>query len=165
MEKTILDFSSPDAKQQWETVDDGVMGGLSSVRMLFTHDKTCRFEGDVSLENRGGFASIRTRPRAFNLAGHAGLMIRFKGDGKDYRIRLRTDDVHEGTAYQAQFSTKWDEWMLVRLPFEAFIPVFRGQVVRDAPPLDISSVRRIGFMIADKQPGPFRLEIAWVKAF
>jgi monofunctional biosynthetic peptidoglycan transglycosylase len=92
-------------------------------------------------------------------------MVRVKGDGKDYRLRLRTDDTYEGTAYQANFSTEKDEWITVRLPFDEFIPVFRGRVVNDAPQLDLRSIRRMGFMIADKQEGPFRLEIEKVTAY
>lgn len=56
-------------------------------------------------------------------------------------------------------------WIIVRLPFDAFPPVYRGQVMSDAPPLDITAIRRIGFMIADRQEGPFRLEIEWINAY
>jgi hypothetical protein len=165
MEKTIIDFSSPDEPGQWEIINDAVMGGKSESRVSLTGHKTALFAGVVSLENYGGFSSMRTRHRKFDLAGCLGLMIRVKGDGKDYRLRLRTDDAYEGTAYQAHFSTEQDVWTTARLAFEAFIPVFRGRVVEDAPPLDLSAIQSIGFMIADKQAGPFRLEVEWVKAY
>jgi monofunctional biosynthetic peptidoglycan transglycosylase len=165
MEKTIIDFSSSDEQESWEIINDAVMGGVSESRISITEKKTALFQGTVSLENSGGFSSIRTHPRDFELSGYQGLMVRVKGDGKDYRLHLRTDDTYEGTAYQAHFSTEKDEWITVRLPFDDFIPVFRGRIINDAPQLDLRSIRRMGFMIADKQEGPFRLEIEWVKSY
>ena len=165
MEKMIIDFSSPDEQERWEIINDAVMGGVSESRISIIDNKAALFQGNVSLENYGGFASMRSRPREFELAGSKGLIIRVNGDGKDYRLRLRTDNTYEGIAYQTHFSTEQDRWITARLSFEAFTPVFRGMVVNDAPPLDITAIRRIGFMIADKQAGPFRLEIEWVKAY
>jgi monofunctional biosynthetic peptidoglycan transglycosylase len=108
---------------------------------------------------------MRTHPREFDLSKYHGLIVRVKGDGKDYRLRLRTDNGHDGIAYQTHFSTEKDSWIAARLPFDAFIPVFRGRVIEDAPELNVSGIRRIGFMISDKQAGPFRLEIEWIKAY
>ena len=161
----IIDFSSPDEQERWEIINDAVMGGVSESRISIIDNKAALFQGNVSLENYGGFASMRSRPREFKLAGSKGLIIRVNGDGKDYRLRLRTDNTYEGIAYQTHFSTEQDRWITARLSFEAFTPVFRGMVVNDAPPLDITAIRRIGFMIADKQSGPFRLEVEWVKAY
>ena len=165
MEKRIIDFSLKDEKDQWETINDKVMGGISTGRMFISENNTAVFQGEVSLKNYGGFASIRTRPRKFDLNGFQGLEARVFGDGKAYRLRLRTDDDYEGIAYQALFSTTPGEWIVVRLPFDSFTPVFRGQIIRDAPLLNIDAIRRIGFMVADKQAGPFRLEIELVKAY
>ena len=165
MEKTIIDFSLTDEQNQWETINDAVMGGISTSGIFMSENNTAVFQGEVSLENYGGFATLRTHPRKFDLNGFQGLEVRVLGDGKAYRLRLRTDDAYEGIAYQAHFSTTPGEWILVRVPFDTFNPVFRGRVVSDAPQLDIDAVRRIGFMVADKQAGPFRLEIRWVKAY
>ena len=165
MEKTIIDFSSPDEQARWEIINDSVMGGVSESRISIIDNRAALFQGVVSLENYGGFASMRTLPQNFNIAECRGLTVRVKGDGKDYRIRLKTDTSYEGIAYQSHFSTEKDKWIIARLPFDAFTPVFRGRIIEDAPELDTSIIRRIGFMIADKQTGPFRLEIDWVKTY
>lgn len=165
MEKTIIDFSTPDELDRWEIINDTVMGGVSSSRISIIDKKAALFQGNVSLDNFGGFSSMRTYPREFELAGCNGLMVRVKGDGKNYRLRLRMDDAYEGISYQAFFSTEQDTWITARLSFDAFTPVFRGRVIDDAPQLDAPSIRRIGLMIADKQAGPFRLEIEWIKAY
>lgn len=165
MEKTIIDFSDPDEYEYWEVINDVVMGGISSSGISVADHRAAVFEGEVSLDNYGGFASMRTHPREFDLAGYRGFIIRARGDGKDYRLRLKVDEAYESIAYQAHFSTEAGRWILTRIPFELFTPVYRGQVIDNAPPLDSALIRRIGFMIADRQEGPFRLEIEWVKAY
>ncbi|TNF53116.1 CIA30 family protein [bacterium] len=164
-EKILIDFNSQDKGLLWEVIDDVVMGGISKSRLSITPDKTALFQGSVSLEHSGGFASTRTYPQDFQLEGFRGLMIRIRGDGRKYRLRLRTDNAYDGIAYQAHFPTDPDRWAIVRLAFSEFTPVFRGEVIAGAPALEINQVRRIGFMIADKQEGHFSLEIDCVKAY
>ena len=37
-------------------------------------------------------------------------------------------------------------------------------VLTNAPPLDPAGIVSVGFLISDKQEGPFKLEVAWIKA-
>jgi peptide-methionine (R)-S-oxide reductase len=164
-EKLLFDFQGQNEAARWVRVNDGVMGGLSQSEMSFTPQGTALFEGDLSLENYGGFASVRTIPGDFGLGGHAGLALRVKGDGRRFKLRLRTDNRLDGPAYESEFETKIDGWVTVEAPFRDFVPTFRGRRLRNAPTLDGAAVRQIGFMLADKQAGPFRLEIDWVKAY
>jgi hypothetical protein len=59
MHKLLFDFSDPSAVDAWRAIDDRVMGGIS--RSQLRHDPTAHavFEGLVSLEQNGGFASVR----------------------------------------------------------------------------------------------------------
>jgi NADH dehydrogenase [ubiquinone] 1 alpha subcomplex assembly factor 1 len=164
MEKTIIDFGDADEKARWQAVNDAVMGGLSEGRMSEV-DGAGVFTGRVSLENFGGFASVRSLPREFDLMGYDGLIVRVRGDGRRYRLRLKTDDDFEGLAYQATFFTDPAEWTEARLSFDEFVPVYRGYVVEGAPALDPAKIRRVGFMIADRQEGSFRLQIREVRAY
>lgn len=61
-DERLFGFDSPDAAQQWQAVNDGVMGGISDGRFRITADQTMEFSGTLSLENNGGFASVRSRP-------------------------------------------------------------------------------------------------------
>lgn len=159
----VVDFSKP-LSGSWIAVNDGVMGGLSTSGIRETGAGSALFAGELSLENNGGFASVRTVVDATNLSDYDGLSVRVRGDGKQYRLRLRTDGRFDGIAYQARFDTAVDEWKDVFLPFSSFVPVFRGRTVRGAPALDTTDIRQISFMIADGQAGIFTLEIAWVCA-
>jgi NADH dehydrogenase [ubiquinone] 1 alpha subcomplex assembly factor 1 len=163
--RLLMDFQSPGAEKCWEVINDDVMGGLSKSRLIITANKTALFEGMVSLEHNGGFTSVRTSPADFFLDGFKGLTIKAKGDGKRYRLRLRTTKTAEGVAYQTSFVTQPGIWISPFFPFSDFVAFYRGDVVSDAPVLNPADIRQIGLMIADKQPGPFRIEIEWIKAF
>jgi len=148
----ILDMSPG----PWQAINDGVMGGISSGRMEQSGD-ILRFEGTLSLENNGGFASVR-RPIGEDLSNATGVKLQVRGDGRTYQFRMRQDDRFDGIAWRAEFSTSGD-WQTVELSFNEFIPVFRGRQVPGAGPVAPAGIRQIGFMLADKVPGPFALEI------
>lgn len=159
----IIDFRNPESTR-WAIVNDGVMGGRSSSTIEPAGPATASFNGFVSLENNGGFASVRALFNDLDLTGYDGLQLRVRGDGRSYELRLRTSGNMDGIAYRARFSTQSNEWQDVFVPFSAFQPSFRGWVPRGAGPLDLSSIRQVGFLIGDKRQGPFELEIAWVRA-
>jgi monofunctional biosynthetic peptidoglycan transglycosylase len=142
--------------EPWRAINDGVMGGVSVGRMVAA-DKGLRFEGDLSLENNGGFASVR-RPVDADLSASTGVRLRLRGDERTYQFRLRLDTRRDGVAWRAEFPTT-GEWQTVELAFDEFTPVFRGRRVPEAGPAVPADIRQIGFMLADKTPGPFVLEI------
>jgi monofunctional biosynthetic peptidoglycan transglycosylase len=143
----------------WQAIDDVVMGGVSASSARVTEQGTVQFSGRVSLENNGGFASIRSADRRLDLSGGTGVALRVRGDGKRYKLSLRTGGGFDGVQYQAPFDTTANQWQVVPLPFEAFEPRWRGRLVPDAPALDPAAVLSIGVVIADRQAGPFSLEL------
>lgn len=145
----------PDA-EAWRPVNDGVMGGLSRGAMAEAPVGLV-FEGELSLENNGGFASVR-RPVDSDLSGATRLRLKVRGDGRTYQARLRQDDRFDGIAWRKAFTTS-GQWQTLTLDFDDFEPVFRGRRVADAGPVIASRIRQLGFMVADRTPGPFRLEI------
>jgi monofunctional biosynthetic peptidoglycan transglycosylase len=161
-ERVIVDFG--DRNATWRPVNDNVMGGLSRGRLRVTPEDTAVFEGEISLENNGGFSSVRGSLGRMDLSRFEGLAVRLRGDGREYQIRLRTGATLDGIAYRARLTPSADSWQVVKVPFAEFVPTFRGRRPVGAPPLDIREIRQLGFLIADEQAGPFRLEIAWVRA-
>ncbi|MGD2122186.1 MAG: CIA30 family protein [Gemmatimonadota bacterium] len=162
--KVLIDFTSSDAVR-WTIVNDGVMGGLSRSELEPTDSGTAIFSGFVSLENNGGFASVRASFGSLDLSPFAGVMVRVRGDGRRYQLRFRTDNSFDGVAYRAEFDAPDGEWVEVKLPFSGFQPTFRGRVPRGAAPLDPGRIRQLGFLIGDKREGSFEMEIDWVKAY
>jgi monofunctional biosynthetic peptidoglycan transglycosylase len=161
---TLIDFSPTDATE-WFIVNDGVMGGISESGIRITDRNTGMFAGLLSLENNGGFASVRGVVARRDLTAYAGLEIRVRGDGRTYQLRLRSDDRMDGVAYRAFFETSAETWTTARIAFTEFLPTFRGRMVRDAAPLDLSRIKQVSFLLADKAPGAFALEIDEVWAW
>lgn len=160
--KLIVDFG-PESTP-WRNIDDVVMGGVSSSRMRIDGDVAV-FEGNLSLENNGGFASVRSEVLEQDLTRYEGCRLRVKGDGKKYQFRIRTNSAFDGPSYQMTFETKKDVWMEVDLPFSEFVAAFRGRRIPNHPPIDAAKISTMGLLIADKQQGDFRLVIDWVQAY
>jgi monofunctional biosynthetic peptidoglycan transglycosylase len=163
-EKILFDFQAATNSAAWQVVNDDVMGGVSTSAFRVTTNGTALFTGRVSLENNGGFASVRSLPRRTDLTGCGSFVIRLRGDGQRYKFTVRTDSKFDSPLYQLAFATQKGEWEELRLPFDRFVPTFRGRVLNDVPPLNPAQITSVGFLISDKQDGPFRLEISSVKA-
>ena len=140
----------------WRSINDGVMGGCSAGGMLQS-EEGLRFTGELSLENNGGFSSVR-RPVEQDLSGTSSVTLEVRGDGREYQFRIRQDSQFDGVAWRAMFNAA-DEWQIIEIALRDFIPVFRGKNVTDAGPVIASGIQQIGFLLADKAAGGFALEI------
>jgi len=163
-DKTLFDFQAATNLPAWEVVNDDVMGGVSTSQFQMLTNDCAVFSGTVRLENNGGFASARSVPVPENLTGLTAFILRVRGDGRRYKFSVRTGAGFDTPLYQSSFIAKPGEWEEHRLAFCDFVPTFRGRVLTDVPPLNPAKVNAVGFLIADKQAGPFRLEIGWIKA-
>ena len=163
-ERIITDFTQAAIEaEQWRNVDDTVMGGISQGEIVVTAESTGVFSGTLSLENNGGFSSVRRDTSGYDFSGVEALSVRIKGDGRRYQLRVQTRDADRVT-YRAEFSTTTDQWQTITVPIERFEPVFRGRIIESAPPLSADGIYQIGFLIADKRSGDFRLEVDWIGA-
>lgn len=160
---TLFDFTRPESAAAWFAVGDAVMGGRSVGRLRPTDDGAAVFEGVVSLDNNGGFASIRSRPVAHRPPDDALFVVECRGDGKTYKLVARTDAAFDGVAYQAAFTPPTAAWTRCVFGAADFVPTFRGRVV-PAPPLRPSALVTLGLMIAGRQAGPFALRLRRIDA-
>jgi NADH dehydrogenase [ubiquinone] 1 alpha subcomplex assembly factor 1 len=144
----LFDFVPAGSTADWAPINDGVMGGRSQSTMRHDPAGYACFEGVVSFENNGGFASVRSRPLSLG-----DVAPQFEPVG------LRADGAFDGINYQAAFESPAGIWVTLTLPLAAFSPSFRGRPVPEAPPLDPALVKQIGLMIADRQGGPFALAV------
>ncbi|RPH45262.1 MAG: CIA30 family protein [Burkholderiales bacterium] len=154
-----LVFDTPASVTAWRAIDDRVMGGVSRSRMRHDPAGHACFEGTVSLDRGGGFASVRAPVSAVGDAATRGWRLEALGDGRRYRLALVTADVVDGVVYQADFAPAAMAWSMVELPLSAFVARFRGRGVPDAPPLRAAHVRQVGLLIGDRQAGPFVLAL------
>lgn len=157
----LFDFRS-EVRAEALIVNDGVMGGRSSSRFEAAREGYGVFSGTVSLENNGGFASFRLPLGPTVMMGATKVVLRVRGDGQRYQVRLRSGRRWDGVAFAAGFDTTAGRWSTVELPLSDFEPSFRGYRPRGVGPVDPAEVGQVGIMITDKQAGPFRLEIEWI---
>lgn len=142
------------------TVNDGVMGGVSSSKIEIDDIGNIVFTGEVSLENNGGFASFRMVNQSINFGDKETIELKVKGDGNDYKLNLSSAEYPYAPGWVNRFSTN-GEWQIIRLNLDDFIRSMGG--FRGIPELDLSNIRIVGILIGDKQKGDFKLELEYIK--
>lgn len=152
----LFDFKSDTAIQEWKTVDDVVMGGRSNSKFSLNSAGYGVFEGTVSLENNGGFASVRYGFPPIDIRGFKKVVIRLRGDGKRYQFRIRKNP-NDYFAYVCEFQSSTD-WQIVEIPLHEMEPKFRG-VQLDLPNFDGEILSEIAFLISNKKNEHFRLTL------
>ena len=158
-----LDRPFPNASigTRWQFLTDGVMGGVSrgNLRRTEIAGRPCNvMEGDVSLENNGGFIQM-----ALDLApdGHlldaknfSAIQIEVYGNDASYGLHLRTSELDAPwQSYRQGFEAK-PRWQSITLPFEGFVPH------RTAKPLNLAKLRRLGFVAIGRA---FHAELAMAR--
>ncbi|AFY94087.1 CIA30 family protein [Chamaesiphon minutus] len=173
----LFDFTHPtiDLQATWGAVDDVVMGGVSESG-IGMRAGVAVFSGNVSTDNSGGFASVRTRnlDPSLNLSNYQGIELKVKGDGQRYKIFLRTEEKWDGVGYAHSFDTIANEWMTIQVPFKGLVPIFRAKTVPNAP-LDTTQICSFQLMLSKFEydralnprftPGLFSLEIESIAAY
>lgn len=141
------EFPETSAGTQWQMLSDAVMGGVSAGRMSRTtlaQRPAIRMQGDVSLENNGGFIQIAIdlapNGAACDAAGFTGIAIDVLGNGEEYGLHLRTSELSRPwQSYRARFIAT-PVWQEITLPFSSFVP-HRTEI-----PLNLHLLRRLGIV-------------------
>ena len=152
----LFDFNAQSELRNWVIVDDVVMGGRSSGSFSLTPEGHGLFKGRVSLENNGGFSSVRYRFDPKQVGEFTKVKLRVKGDGKSYQFRVKSS-AGDSHSYVATFKTS-SAWSTVEIPFASMYPSFRGQKL-NMPNYPGQSMEEIAFLIANKTAENFALEI------
>ena len=153
---TIFDFNENSSLTNWNIVDDVVMGGRSDGNFRINNDGHGEFFGKVSIENNGGFSSIRYNFKKFDRHNYSKFVLRLKGDGKNYQFRVK-DNTYNRYSYISEFKTT-GEWQTVEIPYNKMYASFRGYRL-DIPNFKGDQMQEIAFLISNKKQEEFRLFI------
>jgi Complex I intermediate-associated protein 30 (CIA30) len=162
----LVDLDDAGQVARWTTVNDPVMGGMSTSRITFG-DGGLVFSGNISLENNGGFASASS-PEDPDIGrratGAKSLRVHARGDGKTYLLKVGT--AGQSWSYIQRFPTEAAVQRIYDLPIEGFQSVgMRLDPAPNAPQtLDPSSISQVSVYILDKQQGPFELTVSAIDA-
>lgn len=157
---TLFDFGQSDDLSDWYILDDTVMGGRSAGQMGITAVGHAVFEGTVSLENNGGFSSVRYRPEAISVMGYSQCVFRIKGDGKRYQFRIKAEP-NQDYSYISYFETSGD-WEIISMPIHDMYPQWRGRKL-NLPNYSGELLSEISFLVGNKKAETFRLELDWMR--
>lgn len=179
--RTLFEFDSREGfeSQQWRSVDDVVMGGVSRSQVEFCDKEKqgfLRFSGEVKRVPflfKGGFSSAKVseplKIKPDELSRYEGCGVIVRGDGKIYKLRIERLDLNlDGVHWQASFKAPEGSWAPILINWDSFVPVRRGKE-QDIPKsrlFDAASKAkdgygeyRLGILVSDNQIGPFTLEL------
>jgi len=161
--QTLDDFKPSKSPVQWMSVNDSVMGGLSKGGPLITKDHKLLYKGEISLDNNGGFSSLRTSGKVWDLTKYDGIELKIKGDGRKYYLTTRSGNSRR-IAFWSPVQPAKGEWQTVRVPFDTFYATFFGRKVPGRE-LNTAKINSIGFMLYDKKAGAFSIEVDSITAY
>lgn len=161
--KVLANFETKQNTLEWQTVNDGVMGGISKGDSYVTEASHLLFKGNISLENNGGFSSIRTYGKKHDLSGYEGIELKLKGDGRMYYLTLRAND-RRMLAFWSPIKTVDGEWVTVKVPLASFYATSFGRKIPGLK-LNKDNITSLGFMLYDKESGDFALEVDSITAY
>ena len=150
----IFDFNHIAPVNDWTVVDDVVMGGRSTGQFKIDSEGHGVFSGNVSLENNGGFSSLRYRFEKISTHENSKIVIRLKGDGKQYQFRVKSNR-NTYYSYTTTFKTSGD-WENINIDLKDMYPTFRGQIL-NMPRFNENSIEELVFLIGNKKNESFEL--------
>ena len=156
-----IDFGKEGRVNDWYVVTDRVMGGVSTSKVAYSKESLV-FSGYVSLENNGGFASIRSEQQLFDLSGFSEVQIRFRTSDLDrtFALRLNTNTRYYRPSYNHYFKANSTDWQIHQFKLAEFKETILGKTTGNTLPLDkLKHILRLGIMLNDKKEGNFSLEI------
>lgn len=154
--QTLFDSQSPNNTKNWYIVDDVVMGGRSNGQLEWSKEGYAKFSGTISLENNGGFSSVRCVIPKTNVRPENKISIQLKGDGKRYQFRVKSRR-EQYYSYITKFETS-GEWETLEFPLKDLYPSFRGRRL-ELPNFSHDNLEELTFLIGNKKAQKFNLLI------
>lgn len=154
--QVIFDFNNSSSLKNWYSVDDDVMGGRSNGNIKLSDEGHGLFEGKISLENNGGFSSVRYEFEQMAVSPADQIVFRIKGDSKKYQFRVK-ENSRTYYSYIFEFETTGD-WEEILIPLKEMYPSFRGRKL-DRPNFEHEQIEEITFLIGNKKEEQFKLLI------
>jgi NADH dehydrogenase [ubiquinone] 1 alpha subcomplex assembly factor 1 len=161
----LFDFEQPpqDSAAAWLLFSDAAMRGNSTAEFE-VENNIATFSGVISLKNDGGIAQAISPEQNEDWQLYEGIILRVKGDGKDYILSLQRDPITEGGKHlEHRFATLKDAWTEVKIPFDSLENTYFDTYILSKP-IKLDQVRYFTFINA-YQEGQFALQIDWIKLY
>ena len=157
-----IDFGSDKDGRNWAIINDGVMGGIS-IGEAKLNENSLLFVGQLSFENNGGFASLRSNRMNLNLKDAEYIEIKYRLEGIHFALMLEQHSRfwHPYFSYPLEITDgKWlTKKILVEELKETRMSEYTGRTYNQE---NARSFFRIGFISDDKKEVRFKLEIDYI---
>lgn len=155
----LFDFSKEVDLSEWYILDDGVMGGLSQGNFIINDEGNGEYYGDISLDNYGGFSSLRYQCSNTQLNEKKHIELRIKGDGKKYQVRIKSNSYdRHAYIYYIETSGKWET---ITVPVNEMFASFRGRKL-NMPKFEYDSFDELTILYGNKKEENFKIEIDYI---
>lgn len=125
---------------------------------------------------RAGFANLSSPESTlfgfilpYALYSHTHLIIRYRGDGRSYRINITSrqmwDATWNDTHHFVLYTRGGPYWQVAKIPFSKFFILRKGLIRTRQHKLPDHSVRLISFTLMDDVDGPFCLELDYIALY
>ena len=157
---SIFEFNSNCDIDNWQIINDVVMGGRSTAYLFVDENQNGVFEGYISTENNGGFSSIQLNTGKIEIGSFKKIELKIKGDGSVYQIRLKnSSNVSHSYIYDFKTNGNWEK---ILIPLADMKPSFRGYSL-NLPNFNHSTIERIGVLKSSKINSKFKFLIKSLK--
>ncbi|KAK6123970.1 hypothetical protein DH2020_042315 [Rehmannia glutinosa] len=150
----------------WGALDDVVMGGVSESTFLIDpnggeNGRPTGIFRDIQRELwvKISLNFLQNFSTPEDLSAYDGLELRIKGDGRRYKLIIRTSRDWDTVGYTTGFDTVKDQWQSIRLPFSSLKPIFRART------LMFSKFEYDGKLNPTFVEGPFQLPVSSIRAY
>ncbi|MFD1161146.1 MULTISPECIES: CIA30 family protein [Hwangdonia] len=161
----VFNFGTQHNTENWRIVNDGVMGGVST-SSLIENDNAILFKGETSLDNNGGFASIRTLIDKGRLKDCKTMTIRFKSSSthRTFGLSLKTSQRYYIPYHKFTFTPKSTDWEELKINITEFKHYRISEIIGENMPLEVlKEVFNIALIVSDGKAGDFNIEIDYIK--
>jgi len=124
---------------------------------------TLKFNGSISFENNGGFASFRNRYGKYNLEDVSTVEIKYRSVGQIMALSLEPNDMFYEPTYRILLEDTNSAWKTVEMDINQFVECVLGEPTGNKiTPAILPNIKRIGFINAAKKEGDFEIEIKYL---
>ena len=153
--KEVIKFDSVEKIKSWSTINDSVMGGVSTSKFYYDGNQAI-FEGKISLKNNGGFASVRSDIKKISVSPKKKINLLLQGDSKVYQVRIKRNKF-DNLSYIQNFKTNGKS-EIISLELNKFYPSFRG-IRLNKENYNYNQIEQISILIGNKEEEEFKLKI------
>ncbi|MEM1319562.1 MAG: CIA30 family protein [Bacteroidota bacterium] len=158
-----IDFGQSKDGQNWNVINDGVMGGLSQGQAQLSENGLL-FKGKVSLANNGGFASFKGPFEPTDLSDFETVKIRLRSTGCQFAMTLEMYERFYYPYFKHPLQTSGSgEWEILELKLSDFKAYQMGRLVgTKLTDKEKKEIIRLGVITNEKREIPFELEIDYI---